>query len=177
MSGSLPPPIATCKTFRLDLFYRLNVFPIEVPPLRERKEDIPMLLEYFIKRYAAKAGKKIQNIDKKTIELFKAYHWPGNIRELQNVIERSVIVCEGETFSLDPCWLSTAPVQPYGPTSTLAERLHDQERKIIESALAESKGRIAGRFGAATKLGVPSSTLESKIRTLGIKKNHFRLDR
>ena len=164
-------------TFRLDLFYRLNVFPIEVPPLRERKEDVPMLLEYFIKRYAAKAGKKIQSIDKKTIELFKAYHWPGNIRELQNVIERSVIVCEGETFSLDPCWLSTAPVQPYGPTSTLAERLDDQERKIIESALVESKGRIAGRFGAATKLGIPSSTLESKIRTLGIKKNHFRPDR
>jgi PAS domain S-box-containing protein len=164
-------------TFRLDLFYRLNVFPIEVPPLRERKEDIPMLLEYFIKRYAAKAGKKIKSIDKKTIELFKAYHWPGNIRELQNVIERSVIVCEREIFSLDPCWLSTAPVQPHGPTSTLAERLHDQERKIIESALAESKGRIAGRFGAATKLGIPSSTLESKIRTLGIKKNHFRPDR
>jgi PAS domain S-box-containing protein len=164
-------------TFRLDLFYRLNVFPIEVPPLRERKEDIPMLLECFIKSYAAKAGKKIQSIDKKTIELFKAYHWPGNIRELQNVIERSVIVCEGETFSLDPCWLSTAPAQPYGPSTTLAERLHDQERKIIESALAESKGRIAGRFGAATKLGIPSSTLESKIRTLGIKKNHFRLDR
>ena len=164
-------------TFRLDLFYRLNVFPIEVPPLRERKEDIPMLLECFIKSYAAKAGKKIQSIDKKTIELFKAYHWPGNIRELQNVIERSVIVCEGETFSLDPCWLSTAPTQPYGPSTTLAERLHDQERKIIESALAESKGRIAGRFGAATKLGIPSSTLESKIRTLGIKKNHFRPDR
>jgi transcriptional regulator with GAF, ATPase, and Fis domain len=161
-------------TFRLDLFYRLNVFPIEVPPLRERKADIPMLLEYFIKRYAAKAGKKMRSIDKKTIELFKAYHWPGNIRELQNVIERSVIVCESEIFSVDPSWLSTAPVQANGASSTLAEKLRDHEKKIIEAALAESKGRIAGRFGAAAKLGIPSSTLESKIKTLKLKKSRFR---
>jgi transcriptional regulator with GAF, ATPase, and Fis domain len=161
-------------TFRLDLFYRLNVFPIEVPPLRERRTDIPMLLDYFIKRYGAKAGKKMSSIDKKTVELFKAYHWPGNIRELQNVIERSMIVCESEIFSVDPSWLSTAPLQSNGASSTLAEKLHDHEKKIIEAALAESKGRIAGRFGAAAKLGIPSSTLESKIKTLKLKKSRFR---
>jgi transcriptional regulator with GAF, ATPase, and Fis domain len=164
------------STFRLDLFHRLNVFPIEVPPLRERKEDIPMLLEYFIKRYAVKAGKIIRSIDKKTVELFKSYSWPGNIRELQNVIERSIILCETETFSVDPSWLSAAPVQSNRNSSTLGEKLHEQERKIIESALAESKGRIAGRSGAAAKLGIPSSTLESKIKLLRIKKNGFKPD-
>src|SRR5437870_3457101 len=158
-------------TFRLDLFYRLNVFPIEVPPLRERREDIPMLLEYFIKRYADKAGKKMRSVDKRTVELFKSYLWPGNIRELQNVIERSVIVCESEIFSVDPSWLSTAPVSPSSKSSTLAEKLHEQEIKIIESALADSKGRIAGRLGAAFTLGIPSSTLESRIKLLKIKKN------
>ena len=163
-------------TFRLDLFHRLNVFPIEVPTLRERKEDIPMLLDYFIKRYAEKAGKTIRSIDKKTAELFKSYSWPGNIRELQNVIERSMIVGESEVFSVDPSWLSTAPAQPNGSSSTLAEKLHDQEKKIIEASLAESKGRIAGRCGAAAKLGIPSSTLESKIKLLRINKNHFKAE-
>ena len=162
-------------TFRLDLFHRLNVFPIEVPPLRERKEDIPMLLEYFIKRYADKAGKTIRSIDKKTVELFKSYSWPGNIRELQNVIERSMIVCESEIFSVDESWLSRAS-QPYRSSSTLVESLQEEEKKIIEAALAESKGRIAGRSGAATKLGIPSSTLESKIKLLKIKKNQFKPD-
>ena len=161
-------------TFRLDLFYRLNVFPIEMPPLRERKEDIPLLLDYFIKRYADKAGKQISGADKKTIELCEAYSWPGNIRELQNVVERSVIVCESEIFSVDPSWLSAAPLQPYGHMSNLAERLREQEQKIIEAMLGESKGRIAGRHGAAAKLGIPSSTLESKIKTLKINKNHFK---
>ena len=162
--------------FRLDLFYRLNVFPIEVPPLRERREDIPMLLEYFVKRYADKAGKRVRSIEKKTIELFKSYHWPGNIRELQNVIERSVIVCESEIFSVDENWLSKASLEPHRPSGTLFEMLLEQEKKIIESALAESKGRIAGRSGAAAQLGIPSSTLESKIRALKIKKNRFKSD-
>jgi transcriptional regulator with GAF, ATPase, and Fis domain len=161
-------------TFRLDLFHRLNVFPIEVPPLRERKEDIPMLLEYFIKGYAGKAGKTIRSIDKKTVELFKSYSWPGNIRELQNVIERSIIVCESETFSVDPSWLSAAPVPSQRSSSTIGERLREQEKKIIEAALGESKGRIAGRCGAAAKLGIPSSTLESKIKLLKIRKNGFK---
>jgi transcriptional regulator with GAF, ATPase, and Fis domain len=160
-------------TFRIDLFHRLNVFPIEVPTLRERKEDIPMLLDYFIKRYAEKAGKTIRSIDKKTVELFKSYSWPGNIRELQNVIERSMIVGESEVFSVDPSWLSTAS-QPHRSSSTLVESLHEEEKKIIETSLAESNGRIAGRCGAAAKLGIPSSTLESKIKLLRIKKNQFK---
>jgi PAS domain S-box-containing protein len=163
-------------TFRLDLFYRLNVFPIEVPPLRERKQDIPLLLDYFIKRHASEAGKNIQKIDKETVELFKSYLWPGNIRELQSVIERSVILCESEIFSVDPSWLSATPVQPHRSSSGLAERLRDEERKIIESALSESQGRIAGRSGAAAKLGIPSSTLESKIKMLKIKKYRFKSD-
>jgi transcriptional regulator with GAF, ATPase, and Fis domain len=164
-------------TFRLDLFYRLNVFPIEVPPLRERREDIPMLLEYFIKRYADKAGKTIQSVDKKTVERFKSYSWPGNIRELQNVIERSVIVCESEVFSVEETWLSKASsLEPHRPSSTLSEMLLEQEKRIIESALSESKGKIAGPYGAATRLGIPSSTLESKIKTLKIKKNRFKSD-
>ena len=162
-------------TFRLDLFHRLNVFPIEVPPLRERKEDIPILLEYFIKRYSDKAGKTIRSIDKKTVELFRSYSWPGNIRELQNVIERSMIVCESEIFSVDESWLSRAS-QPHRSSSSLAESLHEEEKKIIEAALAESKGRIAGGSGAATRLGIPSSTLESKIKLLKIKKNQFKPD-
>ncbi len=161
-------------TFRLDLFYRLNVFPIKVPPLRERKHDIPMLLEYFIKRFAGRVGKTIGSIDKKTLELFKSYRWPGNIRELQNVIERSVIVCENEIFSVDESWLSMESVQTSRASSNLASSLLEQEKKIIESALAESKGRVAGPSGAAAGLGMPSSTLESKIKALKINKHRFK---
>jgi PAS domain S-box-containing protein len=162
--------------FRLDLFYRLNVFPIEVPPLRERKQDIPLLLDYLVKRHAKKAGKNIQKIDTKTVELFTSYPWPGNIRELQSVIERSVILCDSEVFSVDDRWLSRLPVPTRGRSSTLSDMLLEQEREIIESALVESKGRIAGPAGAAAKLGIPSSTLESKIRILEIKKNRFKSD-
>jgi PAS domain S-box-containing protein len=163
-------------SFRLDLFYRLNVFPIEMPSLRERKDDIPMLLDYFIQRYAEKAGKRIRARNQKTVELFKSYAWPGNIRELQNVVERSVIFCENEIFSVDPSWLSAAPIQPQGRITNLAEKLREDEKKIIEAALAECNGRIAGRHGAAVKLGMPSSTLESKIKILAIKKHHFKSD-
>ena len=94
-------------SFRQDLFYRLNVFPIEVPPLRERQDDILMLVEYFVHRYATRAGKTIRSIDKKTLDLLQAYDWPGNIRELQNVIERSVILSSSEVFAVDESWLST----------------------------------------------------------------------
>ena len=163
-------------TFRMDLFYRLNVFPIEMPPLRERKEDILMLVEYFIQRYAGKAGKKIQHVEKKTLELLQSYQWPGNVRELQNVIERSVIVCENDTFSVDVSWLSKELLSPHQPTAPLAKMLLDQEKEVIEAALAESKGRIAGPSGAAIKLGVPPSTLESKIKALNINKNRFKSD-
>ena len=164
-------------TFRQDLFYRLNVFPIQVPPLRQRADDIPPLVEYFIDRYAKKAGKKIRKIEKKTMELFQTYKWPGNIRELQNVVERAVILCDDDTFSVDETWLQESPREPR-PLSASASRLlrldEDQEREMIEAALAESKGRVAGPFGAAVKLGIPRQTLESKIVNLGINKNRFK---
>ncbi len=151
-------------TFRLDLFYRLNVFPLEVPPLRERKEDIPMLLEYFTKRYASRVGKKIKNVDTRTLELFQSHDWTGNVRELQNLIERSVILCEGEVFSVDESWLSGKPLQPNPPSRPAAGKLSDRQKEMIEAALAESKGRVSGPFGAAAKLGIPSSTLETRFR-------------
>jgi len=159
--------------FRSDLFYRLNVFPVAVPPLRERKDDIPLLVEYLTERYASKAGKKIKNIQKKTLELFQAYDWPGNIRELQNVIERAVILCDGETFSVDESWLQFESTPAGHSGNGLARLGSDKERKLIESALTESGGRIAGPSGAAAKLGIPRSTLETKIRRLGIKKHQF----
>jgi formate hydrogenlyase transcriptional activator len=165
-------------TFRQDLFYRLNVFPIQVPPLRQRADDIPPLVEYFIDRYAKKAGKKIRKIEKKTMELFQTYKWPGNIRELQNVVERAVILCDDDTFSVDETWLIQESPREPRPLSASASRLlrldEDQEREMIEAALAESKGRVAGPFGAAGKLGIPRQTLESKIVNLGINKNRFK---
>jgi len=165
----------TAGDFRRDLFYRLNVFPLEIPSLRERKDDIPMLVEYFIDRYARKTGKKMRSIDKKTLVMLQSYSWPGNIRELQNVIERSVIVCETENFSVDESWLSEQPSnrkaesQPY-----LSEKVAAQEKETIEAALRESQGRVSGPSGAAAKLGIARSTLESKIRSLKINKNSFR---
>ena len=163
-------------TFRSDLFYRLNVFPIEVPPLRARREDIPMLVEYFIDRFARQAGKKIKSIDKKTLELVEAYSWPGNIRELQNVIERSVVLSETEVFSVDESWLSrtSSALQPASPT--LSKKPASQEKEVIEAALAETKGRVSGPAGAAAKLGIPSTTLESKIKSLKINKHQFRVN-
>jgi PAS domain S-box-containing protein len=164
---------AAAGTFRADLFYRLNVFPIEVPPLRERLEDIPLLVEYFIGRYASQAGKKIKNIHKPTLDLFQAYDWPGNLRELQNVIERSVILCEGETLSVDPSWMSAESNPGSQASRPLTERLMDQEKAIIESALTASRGRVAGPSGAAVKVGMPPSTLEARIKTLKIDKKRF----
>jgi transcriptional regulator with GAF, ATPase, and Fis domain len=159
--------------FRSDLYYRLSVFPIGVPPLRERKDDIPLLVEYLIERYASKAGKKIKNIHKRTLELFQAYDWPGNIRELQNVIERAVILCDGETFSVDELWLQSESPGRSGAGHGLARIGADEERELIESALTESRGRVAGPSGAAARLGIPRSTLETKIRRLGIEKHRF----
>ncbi len=162
-------------SFRSDLFYRLNVFPIEIPPLRERKEDIRLLVEYFIDRYARKAGKNITRVDKKTLRLLESYSWPGNIRELQNVIERSMILCETEIFSIDESWLPQHPflTQP-GNHTELPQTLVAQEKSMIEAALKESRGRVFGATGAAAKLGIPRSTLESKIRSLKIDKNRFK---
>jgi PAS domain S-box-containing protein len=159
--------------FRSDLFYRLNVIPMEVPPLRERKGDIPLLVEYFIDRYSRKAGKRIRNVEKKTLELLQSYSWPGNIRELQNVIERSVVVCEKEVFSVDQSWLSRYPSSD-SASQPLSEKLAAQEKEMIEAALADCKGRVSGPSGAAAKLGIPQSTLDSKIKSLKINKHHFK---
>jgi transcriptional regulator with GAF, ATPase, and Fis domain len=163
-------------TFRSDLFYRLNVFPIEMPSLRERRGDIPILVEYFIDRYARKSHKNIKCVSKKTLELLQSYPWPGNIRELQNVIERSMILCETETFSIDEGWLPQQPLVAGEPTSPaeLPRRLLVQEKNMIEAALKETHGRVSGPEGAAVRLGIARSTLESKIRSLKINKNHFR---
>jgi PAS domain S-box-containing protein len=160
-------------TFRADLFYRLNVFPIEVPPLRKRKEDIPMLVEYFVKRYAEKMGKQIRKIDNSTLERCQSYPWPGNIRELQNIVERSVILCGGDTFWIENAWLASQEAARQELPGPLPDTLQNQERKIIETALAESKGKVSGPEGAAAKLGIPPSTLDTKIKQLGIKKHRF----
>jgi formate hydrogenlyase transcriptional activator len=161
--------------FRSDLFYRLHVFPIEIPSLRERRGEIPLLVEYFIDRFARKAGKTIRRIDKRSIELLQSYPWPGNIRELQNVIERSVIVCETDNFSVDESWLSRQPdPETVQSPIDLSEKLAAQEREIIEAALRECGGRVFGPSGAAVKLGMPRSTLESKIRSLKFNKNRFK---
>jgi PAS domain S-box-containing protein len=161
--------------FREDLYYRLNVFPLEMPPLRARRADIPLLVEYFIDRYARKAGKNIRSVDKKTLQLLQSYPWPGNIRELQNVIERSVIVCETEIFTVDESWLSQRPLDTRsGDKPFLLEKVAATEKEMIEEALRESQGRIFGPSGAAARLGIARSTLESKIRSLNINKNRFK---
>jgi len=163
-------------TFRQDLLYRLNVFPIEVPPLRERKEDLLMLVEYFVQRYANRAGRNIRSIDQKTLDLLQSYDWPGNIRELQNVIERSVILSSANVFSVDELWLSkSTPPQPARVETSLALNAEPRsERQIIEAALGESRGRVSGPSGAAVRLGMPPSTLEDRINALKIDKRRFK---
>jgi formate hydrogenlyase transcriptional activator len=165
-------------TFRQDLFYRLNVFPILVPALRERNDDIPLLVEYFVERYARRAGKKFRHIKKKTLALFQAYDWPGNIRELQNVVERAVILSEDETFSVDETWLKSKSHGQTLPRSGILAEAEKEftglERKVIETALAECQGRVSGPGGAAAKLGIPPQTLDSKIVSLGIDKRQFK---
>src|SRR5438132_3331814 len=166
-------------TFRQDLFYRLNVFPIQVPALRDRVDDIPLLVEYLVEQYSRKAGKRIRSISKHTLDLFQRYDWPGNIRELQNVIERAVVLCEGEIFCVDPSWLAPAPSSPTSPnpstqTIPLVADLAEREKAMIENALRAAEGLISGPTGAAEKLGIPRHTLESKIRKLGINRHRFR---
>jgi formate hydrogenlyase transcriptional activator len=163
--------------FREDLLYRLNVVPIDVPPLRERVADIPVLVEYFIDRFGKKAGKKFRTIDRKSLGLLQAYDWPGNIRELQNIIERAVILCEGDTFSMDETWLRPELPVARSRRSTLNGVLARQEKEMIEAALAECYGRISGPLGAATKLGLPSRTLDSKIDRFKINKYRFKVPR
>jgi DNA-binding NtrC family response regulator len=161
--------------FRSDLYYRLNVFPVAIPPLRERREDIPLLVEYFIHRYASRTGKKIRGINRATLERLRSYSWPGNIRELQNVIERSMIVSDSANLTIDPSWLPDASAEPATePATALLKIRAADEKRIIEAALAASHGRVSGPTGAAAKLGVPPSTLDSKIRALGINKHRYR---
>ena len=160
--------------FREDLFYRLNVFPIRLPPLRERLQDVPLLVEYLVSRYAQKAGKKFRDITSKTLQLFRAYRWPGNIRELQNVIERAVVLCDGDTFSVDESWLRQESSPASGPVVPLVTTLEDRERQMIEEALEQTRGRISGATGAAAKLGIPRQTLDRKILSLDIDKNQFK---
>ena len=162
----------TDGSFRLDLFYRLNVFPVEMPPLRERREDIPQMVKYFVERYAQNAGKAFKRINARTLDHLQSYPWPGNVRELQNVIERSVVVCDSDEFKIDDSWLTAGPSveSPIALTSTLASH----EKAIIEEALHACGGRVFGPTGAATRLGIPRSTLESKIRALKIDKSRFR---
>jgi formate hydrogenlyase transcriptional activator len=164
----------TNGTFRQDLFYRLNVFPIRVPALRERVDDIPLLVEYLIDRYAQKTGKKIRNINKETLDLFQAFDWPGNIRELQNVVERAVILCEGETFCVDETWLTRVTPKSAPTSAPLIANLAEREKQMIEDALRVTSGQISGATGAAAKLGIPRQTLESKIRKLGINRYNFK---
>jgi len=156
--------------FRSDLYYRLNVFPIKLPPLRDRKEDVPLLVNYFVDRYATRAGKKIKHIQKKALEALQEYSWPGNVRELQNVIERSLIIGETNEFSIDKSWVANEPQQP----GAAATDQKTNERKRIEAALVQSNGKVSGAHGAAAKLGLPPSTLESRIRSLKINKFQFK---
>jgi formate hydrogenlyase transcriptional activator len=167
----LPAAVRSGK-FRPDLFYRLNVFPIHVPSLRERPEDILLLAKYFIDRYAAKVGKRVRRVEKRTAALLEGYHWPGNIRELQNVIERAMILCDSDTFRVEKAWLQPEPAPRVG----LQPSLINEERELIEAALAESRGRISGPDGAARMLGVPRTTLEYKIKSLRIDKYRYRFD-
>jgi formate hydrogenlyase transcriptional activator len=162
------------ETFRQDLLYRLNVVPVRMPSLRERATDIPLLVEYFIGRFGKKAGKRFKAIDKQSLKVVQEYEWPGNIRELQNVIERAVILSESDTFAVDETWLKRESSEAARPTAALSGTLLRQERDIIEAALAESRGQVSGPAGAAAKLGVPTRTLDSKIKRLGIDKYRFK---
>jgi formate hydrogenlyase transcriptional activator len=168
------PAAVAAGTFRQDLWYRLNVFPIQIPPLRERADDIPVLVAYLVERYAKKAGKKIRTISKRTVDLFQAYDWPGNIRELQNVVERAVILCASDTFAVEERWLKREAPPRSGPAGSLVAARAAHERALIEAALAECRGRVSGPAGAAAKLGLPRQTLESKIKTLGIPLPRFK---
>jgi PAS domain S-box-containing protein len=164
--------------FRSDLYYRLNVFPIEVPPLRDRRDDVLMLLEYFVHRFARKTGKEFRRIDRRTLELFRSYDWPGNIRELQNVVERSVILSSDDVFCVDEAWLSSDAGQSSSSRLSISEETVNNtncERQIIEAALAKSRGRVSGPNGAAAQLRIPPSTLESRVKSLKINKDRFRL--
>ncbi len=162
------------KQFRSDLYYRLNVFPISIPPLRERPEDIPLLVWHFVQQFSQRMNKKIDAISSETIQALTRYPWPGNIRELQNVIERAVVVYDKGSLSIKKSWLSRECLHTESPTALAFERRGTKDREVICAALAETRGRVSGLSGAAAKLGIPPSTLESKIRSMHINKYSFK---
>jgi transcriptional regulator with GAF, ATPase, and Fis domain len=165
------PAMVEEREFRGDLYYRLNIFPLVVPPLRERSDDIPLLVEYFVARFGERLGRKVSRIDRETMDLLQAYRWPGNIRELQNVIERSVILAQGGTLRIDASMLEPGETRKAASDGHV---LRQNEKELIEAALAETQGRVAGPRGAAARLRIPASTLESKVRALKIDKYKFR---
>lgn len=162
------------KQFRSDLYYRINVFPIVIPPLRERAEDIPLLVRHFVRQFAQRMNKTIDAISPETMEALTRYSWPGNIRELQNVIERSVVMHDKGKLIVkmsSRCreWCAATPaLTSYGGSSM-------GDRELIDAALAEARGRVSGPLGAAVKLGIPPSTLESRIRSMNINKYQFKM--
>jgi len=163
------------KEFRSDLYYRLNVFPISIPALRDRPEDIPLLVRHFVQQFARRMNKTIDAIAFETMEALSRYSWPGNIRELQNVIERAVVVYEKGNLSVKKSWLSQRPGQADQATQSPFKRDVTKDREMIGAALTETRGRISGPLGAAAKLGIPSSTLESRIRSMNINKYRFKV--
>jgi formate hydrogenlyase transcriptional activator len=161
------------RQFRADLYYRLNVFRIHLPPLRDRCEDIPALVRHTLIDVERRVGRRFAAIEPASLERMSAYSWPGNIRELQNVVEESAILCDDATLHVPTSLLLQRALAP-APASRLDAMLEASEQQMIEDALTASGGRIAGRAGAAALLGVPPSTLESKIRRLRIDKFRFR---
>jgi transcriptional regulator with GAF, ATPase, and Fis domain len=161
------------RRFRADLYYRLNVFPICLPPLRDRLGDIPCLVWHFLRKYSQRLQRNIEYIPDEVVDVLERYDWPGNIRELQNVVECAAILCEGDTFSIDETSLMREIPLRSGPAVPLVTTIADKEREIIEAALAECGGRVAGPLGAAAKLGIPRQTLDSKIASLNIDKRRF----
>ena len=160
------------KQFRSDLYYRLNVFPIQIPSLRERPQDIPHLVRHFVGEFSRRMNKTIEAISSETMERLTRYPWPGNIRELQNVIERSVVIHQKGSFTVRKGCLIQGSLQR-AATQPAFRRSVNEDRRMIDAALAESQGRVSGPSGAATILGIPPSTLESKIRSLNINKHNF----
>jgi formate hydrogenlyase transcriptional activator len=154
--------------FRSDLFYRLNVFPMRLPPLRERREDIPLLVSHFAAKHGTRFKRTISRIDRRTMSALEAYEWPGNVRELENAIERAVILSTNGTLRLDRDAL------PLPSSGDLDADLRAREREVMEAALRASGGRVAGPHGAAKRLGLAPSTLEFRLSRLGIDKFRFR---
>jgi PAS domain S-box-containing protein len=161
--------------FRQDLFFRLNGFRIEVPPLRERKDDIPLLVQHFVQVSAARHGKTIRSIEKGAMEMLLSYGWPGNVRELRNVIATSVIISPGEDLVIDEELLFGSPVVGNIGDGTLETKVAEYERSLIEHALMETHGRVSGPSGAATLLGTPASTLSARIKVLKIDVAKFKM--